>query len=370
MRTSSVFVAVGTVVAMAGCGVGSEGAGGGPPGETAKDAGGQQTTTPEAGDDTGTTADAGPDNADDGGNPPPVTDAGKASDAGAGKDAGKPPPPGPRLVAYLPNYAGSYSQWATSIDFSKMTHLLLAFATATSSNGWDMGASDSDVKALVNAAHAAGVKVIPSLGGGGGDQSVIAQYNDPNNVVPLVKNLDAFVAAHDFDGVDIDVEDPNNLGARYSAFVNQVVTVLRPKGKSISAAVAQYLQSSMEDATLHQFDFLNDMAYQPYSGTVSEIQWYVNTKKVPASKMVAGAAFFGQDSSGNEYPYSQILQNDSSAWNTDQTTINGTTVTYMGVPTMKKTATWSKGYGGIMFWDLSEDVTGQDSLYGAIQSVW
>lgn len=284
-----------------------------------------------------------------------------ATESGIGVDSA-------RVVAYLPNYAGSYSDWAAKIDFTKMTHLNLAFATATTSNGWDMGASDADVKAIVDAAHAAGTKVMASLGGGGGDQTVIAQYKDSSQVPALVANLDAFVAAHDFDGVDVDIEDPANLGANYTTFVSQVVATLRPEGKLVTAAVAEYLQDSMEDATLHAFDFVNDMIYSTYSDSVSELQYYTGTKNVPASKLNLGAAFFGSDSSGNEYAYSDILAADPTAWSKDQTQMNGVTVDYTGMASMKKLADYSKGFGGIMFWDLSQDASSaQYSLYKVIQ---
>jgi GH18 family chitinase len=273
-----------------------------------------------------------------------------------------------RVVAYLPNYSGSYSDWAMSIDFSKMTHLNLAFATATSSNGWDMGASDQDVAAIVAAAHAAGTQVLASLGGGGGDQTVIARYKNAANVAPLVANLDAFVAAHGLDGVDVDIEDPNNLGADYTAFVDQVVATLRPEGKLVTAAVAQYLQDSMQDATLHTFDFVNVMVYSTYSDSVSAMSYYSGTKGVPISQMTLGAAFFGSDSDGNEYAYSAILAADPTAWSKDETQVQGVTVDYTGMATMKKLASYSKGFGGIMFWELSEDVTNQYSLYKVIQS--
>src|SRR5262249_10865975 len=132
--------------------------------------------------------------------PPPV-------DAGAPPPPPPPPPPssGLRVVAYLPNYSGSYRDWAQRINFAKMTHLNLAFALPNGSNDWSMGASDQDVKALVDKAHAAGTKVLASLGGGGGDQAVIARYRDAWNIDDLVNKLDAFVSAHDFDGVDVDI---------------------------------------------------------------------------------------------------------------------------------------------------------------------
>src|SRR5260370_26238345 len=142
-----------------------------------------------------------------------------------------------------------------------MTNLSLAFATANTGNGWNLGADDKDVDALVAAAHEANVKVLPSLGGGGGDQSVIAQFNDPANLGRLVDSLDQMVAARGFDGVDIDIEDPGNLGANYSAFVAAIVAKLHPQHKLVTAAVASYLQDSMSDTTLPSFDFINVMVY-------------------------------------------------------------------------------------------------------------
>jgi hypothetical protein len=275
--------------------------------------------------------------------------------------------PSLRVVAYLPNYRGNYSDWAASINFSKMTHLNLAFASADTSNGWNMGAADNDVKALVDAAHAAGVKVLPSLGGGGGDQSVIAQYKDAGNVPGLVDNLNQFVAAHNFDGVDIDIEDPSHLGADYTTFVSAVVAKMRPQGKLITAATAQYLQDSMDDSTLHSFDFINIMIYSNYQQSMMDMDYYANTKQVPKLQITLGAAFFGTDSGGMEYDYSAILAADGSAWSKDQAIVNGKTVNYTGMASMKQLADYSKGFGGIMFWELGEDVTDDHSLYKVIQ---
>lgn len=367
MRTSfAAWLAGSLAVAGASGACGLDGAGQGAPGGS---------SVPEAGAhdagaaDSGATADAHPapeaGGKDAAGDAPPATDTGAPADA-AGETG--PAPAGPRVVVYLPNYSGSYADWATRIDFTKMTHLNLAFAAATSSNGWDMGASDADVKVLVDAAHAKGTKVLASLGGGGGDQSVIARYKDPAQIPDLVAKLDAFVAAHGFDGVDVDIEDPANLGASYSAFVDQTIAKLRPEGKLVTAAVAQYLQDSMEDATLHAFDFLNVMIYSSYADSVSALDYYANTKAVPKGLLALGAGFFGTDASGKEYAYTDILNADPTAWNKDQAQVNGNTVNYTGMASMKKLADYSKGFGGIMVWELSEDSSdAQRSLYKVIQ---
>src|SRR6201999_3355306 len=143
----------------------------------------------------------------------------------------------------------------------------------------------SEVKAVVAAAHAAGVKVLASLGGGGGDQTVIARYKTTSNIAPLVANLDTFVSAHNLDGVDVDIEDGSQLGTNYASFVSQTVGKLHPEGKLVTAAVAQYLQSGMADSTLHLFDFVNVMIYTNYADSVSAMNYYVGTKGVAKSQV-------------------------------------------------------------------------------------
>jgi len=294
---------------------------------------------------------------------------GDVPDAPPGEGTPDAAPSGPtvRVVAYLPNYSGSYGDWAGRIDFAKMTHLNLAFAKPNGSSVWDMGASDDDVRALVDAAHAHGVKVLASLGGGGGDQAVIARYRDAGNIPDLVAKLDDFVDAHDFDGVDIDIEDGGQLGENYSSFVGQTVATLRPKGKLVTAAVAQYLQDGMSDATLHAYDFVNVMIYTNYDDSVNELAWYRDTKGMAPADLTLGAAFFGTDDTGREYGFAEIMDADGNAWQHNSANVNGRTVRYTGVDAMKQLAELSKDYGGIMFWELSEDTGGEHSLWKAIQ---
>src|SRR5258708_453526 len=102
---------------------------------------------------------AGGTSGDDGGG---AHDGGTPSaDLARSDDLAMPPPTSAiRVIAYLPNYRGSYGDWAHMIDFHKMTHLNLAFATATAQNGWALGAADAHVKALLDAAHAPGTRLL------------------------------------------------------------------------------------------------------------------------------------------------------------------------------------------------------------------
>jgi hypothetical protein len=251
-----------------------------------------------------------------------------------------PSPSGTKLVVYIDDWTGSWSTWATKIDFTKMTHLNLAFFTATTSNNWQdsSGQSDASIKALVTKAHAAGVKVLASLGGGGGDSTVVNQYKNTANDDALVSNLDAMLTRLSLDGADIDIEKESTgeVGTLYGTFVSKVIAKLHPEGKLVTAAVAQYLQPYMPDATLQSFDFVNVMIYSTStSDYTNQLNFYAG-KGLAKSKITGGI----------------ISESDQ----------------HTSVSTTKAITAITKGYGGPMLWDLAEDSTGSASVYAAIQS--
>ena len=292
-----------------------------------------------------------------------------------------PSTPSSLLVGYIPDYNGSYATYARSINFSKVTHLNLAFGnppkcngtcTASSNMNFSLGQSDADIATLVNAAHAAGVKVILSIGGGGGDQQILQFYNAGLST-QLTNSLANYITAHNLDGVDVDIEDPNNMGSPFTTFVNALVAKFRPQGKLITAAVAQYLQGSMQDSALHQFDFVNIMVYSNYSDAQSALQYYSGTKSVPKSQMTLGVPFFGQSSDGNtEEEYNTILAAYPNAWQSDQVSggslDGGITLNYVGEATMAREAQLGKQYGGVMVWELTGDGPSPHSLLNVIKN--
>jgi len=299
-------------------------------GKPATDAGGVVTptdsgsTTPEAGDDAGGNV---------------------GTDAGA-PDAGPIAVPTTKAVMYLDNWSGSFASWATKIDFTKLTHLNLAFATVSGNSDWGTSlGSTSDVQAIVAAAHAKNVKVLASLGGGGGDQSVIGAYKTASNIGPLVANLDAMVSAMNLDGVDVDLESPGDMtsGGNYPAFIKALIATFHPEGKLVTTAEAQYIaQGQNTDAAvveaLNSFDFVNDMIY---SATVSDFTneagwWTGSPVNLPKDKLVWGVCFDGE------------CANPS-------------------VSTVKQLTTMSKDYGGIMIWDYTDGSVGP-TMWPAIQS--
>jgi GH18 family chitinase len=289
----------------------------------------------------------------------------------------------PRLVGYLPDWDQSYAYYATSLNFSRMTHLILAFGLAPLCNGTctstsdmtiSLNQSDAEIAALVTAAHKADVKVLISIGGGDlSADSTISQFYNAGLSSQFASSIESYLTAHDLDGLDVDMEDPNNLGQPYADFVSALSHALKPSGKLLTAAMAQYLQSAIPDSVLGNLDFINVMTYSKLADAVSDLDFYSQQKKVPVSRLVLGVPFFGQSADGAiDESYATILSAYPNAWKTDQVSggklDGGITLYYVGETTMATETKLGAQYGGIMIWELTGDAAPPHSLLGVIRS--
>jgi len=296
-----------------------------------------------------------------------------------------PPNPHPYLVGYLPFYKGlDWVAYAPKIDFNKMTHLNLAFLNPPDCGGpctaqSDMGLTankltDAGIDAIVAAAHAHGTKVLASLGGAGGDKRIMSFYNSGLSE-PLAAAIDAYCKKHNLDGVDVDIEQPTQMGVPFTQLVIALVSRLRPEGKLVTTAVAQYIQSAMQDDALKQFDIINVMIYGNYQKAVTAMAYYANEKHVPKEKLTLGIGFFGSgrvNGKGTEINYNILLSNYPNAWAVDTvgggTYSDGATFNYEGEATVAKETQLGLQYGGAMIWELSGDDSGTPhSILNVIQ---
>jgi chitinase len=313
------------------------------------------------------------------------------------------PPGTPLLVGYLPDYQGSYATFATSLDFNKMTHLVLAFGlppscggtcTASSNMTWALNQTDADIATLVSAAHAAGVKVLLSIGGGDqASDALIEQFYDVGLSTPLVAALDSYLTTHNLDGVDVDMEDPANMGTNYDTFATTLITKMHSEGKVASTTAATWIWESppypdsygapMANSTLQAYDIVGVMAYsflgydttaaQYYSDTVMSMQYFGNLG-VPNSKMTVGVPFYAQNASGSiSETYATIVGAYPDASQTNEVSggslDGGATIYYMGDALMaQETQLGAEKYGGVMIWELSQDAPTPDSLLTVIQN--
>lgn len=292
----------------------------------------------------------------------------------------------PKVVAYVPNWI-DLPAFAASIDYTKVTHLNIAFENPTDARG-DLSFKPGNA-ALVAKAHRHGVKVLVSIGGGAAanDAALKLRYFaliKPANRSRFVAKLADYVSRHGFDGLDLDLEGPA-INGDYGGFVGELAVALHRRGKLLTAALSRgYGGAKVPVSALRHFDFVNIMAYDetgPFAptrpGQHASLQFardnvaYWIGRGLPKAKAVLGVPFYGYGFGAafqkRGYPYAQIVERHRNAENADQA---GNTIWYNGIPTIQAKARFvsDQGLGGIMIWSLDQDASGERSLLSAIHA--
>jgi GH18 family chitinase len=289
-----------------------------------------------------------------------------------------------KVVAYVPNWVDLRS-FAGTIEYSKVTHINLAFENPANENG-DLSFNRND-DVLIEKAHANNVKVLVSIGGGSasGDKKLQSRYFDllsDSKRASFAARLADYVSEHQFDGLDVDIEGPS-INRDYGAFIKDLAAALKPKGKLLTAALSKgYGGSNVPDSVFEHFDFVNIMAYDGAGywnpnapGQHSSLEFaksnvtYWLQRGLPKSKAVLGVPFygygFGEAFRKGDYPFAMIVATYPGAENVDQV---GNTIWYNGIPTIKAKTRYvmDEALGGVMIWSLDSDVKGPLSLLSAI----
>ncbi|MDB6006933.1 MAG: glycoside hydrolase family protein [Prosthecobacter sp.] len=292
----------------------------------------------------------------------------------------------PKIVAYVPNWI-DLKAFAPRIDYAKLTHINIAFENPTDANG--TLSFHAENTQLITQAHAHGVKILVSIGGGSAseDKAARARYFDLISAAKrtgFVAQLAAYVTAHDFDGLDVDLEGPA-INRDYGAFIQELAAELKAKGKLLTAALSKgYGGSDVPEAALAHFDFVNVMAYdatgpwQPKSpGQHSSVEFaqsnvdYWLQRGLPKARLVLGVPFygwgFGQAFRQEEYRYADLLAKHPEAATEDKT---DDAIWHNSIPTMKAKARLirEQGLGGVMVWSLDSDAPGELSLLSALHA--
>ena len=285
-----------------------------------------------------------------------------------------------RIVGYL-NTWDNFPNNAANINYTKITHINIAFANPDAKGNLTTFAGLSTV---VNKAHTNNVKVLISMGGAdlGGTKKNWQNLTQPDSVKSFCKKILAYVQAHNLDGADVDLEG-NIIGKNYGGFIKTLSSVLKPKGKLVTAAVATWFADQVPVSTFTYFDFVNIMSYDstgpwdpqhpgqhsPYTMAVSDLNFW-SAKGLSKNRTNLGVPFYGygfyNKVTQDEYAYKDII-NQYGGSQKDQI---ADTIYYNGIPTIKqKTKLALQKANGIMIWQLTEDTQDDRSLLKAINDV-
>jgi GH18 family chitinase len=239
---------------------------------------------------------------------------------------------------------------------------------------------------FVDAAHARGVTVLASIGGGG-DHAYYHALLEDGRRAGFIDRLVGLVVRHRLDGIDVDLEG-KDIGATYEAFVGELGQTLRRHGKIMTSAIAVFYKDQLTDRALAQYDFVNIMSYDhtgpwrpdrpgPHStfGHAAEaLEYFGGARAIPNERMVLGVPFYGYgygaDSSVRPVTmtYKDIVAAFPGAEHTDEWKMpDGRTIYYNGIPTIqRKTRLAMEHASGIMIWQILGDAPGPLSLLRAI----
>lgn len=286
-----------------------------------------------------------------------------------------------KVIGYLPNRTDLLAS-ASQIDFGKITHLYIAFINPDSSGNL---IGIGQLKEIAALSHSKNVKIMASIGGGGAPK-YYPSFLTGAKKTKLIQDLNNLAVDNNLDGIDVDLEGAL-IDSNYENFVIDLAAALRQHGKMITAAIATVYKHQFTDKALAQFDFVNIMSYDrtgpwrpsnpgphaPYSMAEEDLDYWLNTRKIPKEKLTLGVPFYGYGFGGTapeSVSYKNILRQFPDSTNQDQMHLNAGMVYYNGIPTIrKKTELALQKVGGVMIWQLLQDSTGTKSLLGVIDEV-
>lgn len=320
-------------------------------------------------------------------------------------------PTSPKVLGYYASWNEAYPPKA--IDYSLFTHLCHAFAVVQKAG--ELRLPDAaQTRDLCARAHAAGVKVLMSVGGEDSGRAYGRATATPEGVARFADTIVAAAKAGGYDGVDIDWEVPTNPAERDG--MNNLIRALRerlPKGGLLTMAVSatdwggKWCEKS---ALLPHVDWLNVMTYDfhgpwtdhaghnsplRYSPTENHpncraatieasAEYWIKGKGWPADRLLLGVPLYGRgfqarkmgDPAKGSYARSEPTYNDILAlqrkgwtrtWD-DAAEVpilhspDGTEViSYEDAEASKRKGQYAreKRYGGIFFWEISQDFDGR-----------
>jgi chitinase len=305
------------------------------------------------------------------------------------------PPPafGFYVVGYFPSYRSVAG--VPDVKFRMCNVVNYAFATLNNTGSLVLGNAthlmDVKTKARNN-----GAKIFISISGLAADFKAMA--STAAGRTSFITQAMGLVRNYGLDGIDMDWEFPRtddgtditytnlmkqlsdscHLGSKY--YLTAAITAGKYAGAVRDAIKAELWQGNY-------VDWFNIMSYDDFSTTVPyrhhtdytlatvSLNYWVNTRGMPAAKAVLGIAGYGRPSgitqTNTVLSYSDILSRGGNPLLDSAIVTNGGfsnyTIYYNGMYTVKRKAMLSKQMAnGIMLWEKSQDAHDGNSLLKAV----
>jgi chitinase len=313
-----------------------------------------------------------------------------------------------RMAGYYPSWKSSVLP-AAGLHMNDLTHVIHAFASPNTNGTFSVPGNIPD-QALVSAVHKAGEKLLLSFGGASNNTGFDAIIMSPQLRATFIKNTVDFLTVNHYDGADIDYEGPSPLTAAQRDSLTMLMKELR---LAFSAADTSYCLTMAIPvspywgvgynftALVKYVDWFNAMTYDyhgswtahagpnaPLYAPASDvndysvdqsIQYLQTTRGIPGSKLLLGLAFYGKKFTASGMYAAQTGETDlaytdvasaiqGGRWTYNWDTVakvpyliyagNSSVITYDDSLSIAVKCAYARarGLGGIMIWELSQDV--------------
>ena len=287
-----------------------------------------------------------------------------------------------KVVGYLPYYRFGFNE---QIDYSKLTHLCIAFANPDMEG--NLSLSGQDPSAVIASAHDSDVEVFLSLAGGALTPDWAAAWKElikPANRPAFIHKILEYTFDYNFQGVDVDLEW-SHVDENYSGFVLELKDSLDVYDLPMTAALpGTYRYPEISNEALAAYDWINMMVYDltgswapnnpgphsPYSFAEDAIAYWTIGQQVPPEKLTLGVPFYGYDFSDNtnvvSFTFGSMVSMNTDYAYQDQVGLKY----YNGIPTIQeKTMLALDQLSGIMIWELGQDAYGDLSEYSLLTAI-
>ncbi|GHB72656.1 glycosyl hydrolase family 18 protein [Persicitalea jodogahamensis] len=275
-----------------------------------------------------------------------------------------------------------------SLPLNYLTHINYSFSIpAPSGDTLVPLRDDSILKRLVKHAHGGKVQVFISIGGwgigdGGGEDGRFHRMAErAEGRKTFIKSTMDLVKKYDLDGVDLDWEYPDEDSQSaddYVMLVKDLAAQLHAQNKLLTAAVVARGKKGygVKKEAFMAMDWINLMAYDgdfggdivkahsPYAYAQESLNYWLDERKLPASKAVLGLPFYSKLGFGKFGPtYKQLVADGASAYDD-----YWKGAFYNGINTIeaKVRLAKQKGCAGVMIWEIGLDTADDTSLLKAI----
>jgi chitinase len=251
---------------------------------------------------------------------------------------------------------GYYASWDkaafdhTKVAYKYLTHIANSFAWPDS-DGNLVVPSDFLYPALNTSAHAAGVKMIVSLGGWGNCAGFPGMASTAANRNRFIAQLISFCKTNAYDGVDIDWEFVSNdtEKANFVLFIEALGAALKAQTPALLLTMASpsgnyYGRWIDFERLADDFDLIGFMTYDYHGtwsdhaghnaplytpagdscGSLNDTFLYARSRQVPLAKLLVGVPFFGRSfdcgamgqpfTTSEGWSYTDVMALPSSAW--------------------------------------------------------